>query len=567
MATSVPPDPVWPADASPAERALWRWAVDQLPERVRVLPGVHLTDLSDGQRDAEADLVLVDPEWGVLVVEVKGGAVSYDAHHHRWWRQLDGGRRREVRDPVEQAQRAASFVRRALAGHQIVDGSVAVGWQVALPEARTDAPGGAYLPETKLWDALAADQLARRFAQACHARGIGEVPPGEAGTQRIVTVLRGRAVQARPSAAAGIEVHEREVLARTESHRDALHAFAHHRRVLVAGAAGTGKTVLAIEAAAARAASGDRTLLVCWNRVLGAWLATQLTSRLAAMGSPMAEAVSEQLDGRVVVGNAPSLVTRASDEPWPEVPTHELFHEVMPDRLTPELAGGAFDAVVIDEAQDLTDDWALALAGVLEQGGRLVAFAHTEQDLFGAGAPIAELCDHTHTLAESFRSTRQVAEAAAVLTEPLAGAPAAVEHVAGDGPPVRYVAAGSEAVARVARSEVDRLRRDDRLTDADLALLHLFANPHRGDAPAVAAADAAGELVETNCATFKGRERPAVVLALDLRPDKADHAAEAARTAYVGATRARSKLVIVGDPEVVATYGFSELAERLAGRS
>jgi hypothetical protein len=563
MARSVPPEPIWPADASPAEQALWRWTVEQLPERVRVLPGVHLTDFSDGQRDAEVDLVLIDPDWGVLAVEVKGGPVCYDERHRRWWRQLAHGGRREVRDPVQQAQRAASFVRRALAQNDVIAARVAVGWQVAVPEARLVAPGGAYLPEHKLWDALAADQLDRSFAQACQELGVGEAPPGETGAERIVTVLRGRAVQPRPSAAAGIEVHERDVLARTESHRDALYAFAHHRRVLVEGAAGTGKTVLAIEAAATRAAAGDRTLLVCWNRVLGGWLAAQLQGRLEAMGSPMAEAVSERLGGQVVAGHAPMLVRRASNQPDPDVDTHQLFHDVLPQRLTPELAGGAFDAVTIDEAQDLTDTWALALADLLDERGRLVAFAHTEQDLFGAGAPIGELCEHTHTLTESFRFTRQIADAAAALTEPLDGAPADVEHVAGDGPPVRYVAAEPDAVAHTARKELDRLRRDDRLADADLALLHLFTNPYRGEAQAVVDADAAGELVETNCATFKGRERPAVVLALDLRADKADHGADAARAAYVGATRARSQLVVVGDPDVVEAYGFNETARRL----
>lgn len=79
----------------------------------------------------------------------------------------------------------------------------------------------------------------------------------------------------------------------------------------------------------------------------------------------------------------------------------------------------------------------------------------------------------------------------------------------------------------------------------------------------MADADAAYHVVETDCATFKGRERPAVVLGLDLRPDKADHAIDVARTAYVGATRARSKLVIVGDPDVSDAYGFTEIAARL----
>ncbi len=59
--------------------------------------------------------------------------------------------------------------------------------------------------------------------------------------------------------------------------------------------------------------------------------------------------------------------------------------------------------------------------------------------------------------------------------------------------------------------------------------------------------------------------RAAVPAVLDLGPDKADHAVKAARTPYVGVTRARSKLVVVGDPDVAGAYGLQELAGHLRG--
>jgi hypothetical protein len=48
MATSVPDDLDWPADAPPAERALRRWVDEQLDDRVTALPSVRLTDLGEG---------------------------------------------------------------------------------------------------------------------------------------------------------------------------------------------------------------------------------------------------------------------------------------------------------------------------------------------------------------------------------------------------------------------------------------------------------------------------------------------------------------------------------------
>lgn len=145
--------------------------------------------------------------------------------------------------------------------------------------------------------------------------------------------------------------------------------------------------------------------------------------------------------------------------------------------------------------------------------------------------------------------------------------PEEAEVVAGHGPPVRWVPATTDTVTDTARAEAARLRKRERLDESQLAVLHLFANPHRGDSDAVARADAAGELVETNAATFKGLERPAVVLGLDLDPEKTHRAREVARTAYVAATRARSLLTVVGDPDVARAYGFGGVADRLSDAS
>jgi hypothetical protein len=43
MGTSISPEPRWSDSASRAEQALWRWAVDQLDDRILVLPQVAIT--------------------------------------------------------------------------------------------------------------------------------------------------------------------------------------------------------------------------------------------------------------------------------------------------------------------------------------------------------------------------------------------------------------------------------------------------------------------------------------------------------------------------------------------
>jgi hypothetical protein len=62
MGTSVPAEPRWAPDTPPGEQTLWRWAVEQLDDRVLVLPQVAMTVGRGGRvEEAEADLVLVGP--------------------------------------------------------------------------------------------------------------------------------------------------------------------------------------------------------------------------------------------------------------------------------------------------------------------------------------------------------------------------------------------------------------------------------------------------------------------------------------------------------------------------
>lgn len=92
---------------------LWRWAVEQLPDGVVVLPQVAMTVGHGGKtQEAEIDLVIVDPTFGLTIVEVKGGTVYYDASRGYWRREESGGG--HVRDPVQQAKRARSILRSAL---------------------------------------------------------------------------------------------------------------------------------------------------------------------------------------------------------------------------------------------------------------------------------------------------------------------------------------------------------------------------------------------------------------------------------------------------------------------
>ena len=556
MGTSIPAEPAWDGDGAAAERAVWRWAVEQLPDDVLVLPNVSMTVERDrgAPEEVEVDLVLVDPARGVTLVEVKGGTVGYDGRHRRWTG--------VHRDPVDQAKRARSIMRRAIGQTEVDPETVAMRWAVATPDCRLEGPGEPIMLEAQLWDALADEGLADRYHRVCGDLGHGEQPLGDQRAQFLARYLSGRTRDGRPVLTTAVEDHEARVRMHSASHASALRQIWSHPRVLVRGAAGTGKTELAMQLAATFASQGQRVLLTCWNVVLASSLRERLRDELA----PLDIEVTDDVTGQVVVSHLVGLARRAAGPdmtaPADDAPRDEAtayYHEHLPQALDVGAAGGPFDVVVLDEAQDLSEWWVWSLEDLAGREGRWYAFTDGQQDLFAQKAELTEFIKHPHALAENFRNSRQIAEFAGQFGE------ISTDCVTGDGPPVRFVACPADRVAARTRELAKRLVSRDGFEAADVAGICLFDNPHQGRTEDVVELDRAGELVVTNSASFKGMERPAIVLGLDLRPDKSHRAEEAARAIYAAATRARSHLTVVGDPEVVRAYGFTDLADDLAG--
>ncbi len=552
MGTSVPAEPRWSEDAPPGEKQLWRWAVEQLDDRILVLPQVLLTVPDRGRpQEAEIDLVLLDPEHGVTVVEVKGGRMHYDGAG-RW---MQNGR--ECRDPVQQVKRARSILQRLLEEHGVDINRVAVRWVVATPECELQPPGGAILDRTQLWDARAVDGLAERYRLATGALSNGEEPLGRQ-VDRLMALLRGRAVEGRPSIASAIDRHEASVRVFGESHRNVLHQITTNPHVLVTGAAGTGKTLLGIEAVVRYASMGERVLFGCWNVALGRWLIEAVRARLTELSSPLAAEVTDDPTGRIVVADLGSLALQGRSVA-DAVREHaedrgEYFYRQLPNDLTPAVTAGEFDVVVLDEAQDLSEEWVLALSSLVARDGRWFAFSDPTQNLFAADAALPDFLEVHHQLLENFRNTPEIA---AFVDD---FGPIEIDCVSASGEPVRFVSAADDDVVAEARREVKRLQRNG--VDAkEIALLHLYTNPHQHRPKDLVEAVFSDEVVETNGASFKGMERPVVVLSLDIDAERRA-ADEVARGIYTTASRARAMLVVVGAPAVLRQIGMDHLAAR-----
>lgn len=318
----------------------------------------------------EIDFVVLVPGGGVLCLEVKGGRVS--CADGRWTTlDRDGNAHTLGRSPFLQAREGMFALRdcvRRRASTSLAD-ALLFGYLVVMPDIEFEADS----PEWERWQVLDRSGLRRpvsatirgaiRELRSLHpAAAAGEPSPGTIG---LLQRLLRPDFEAVLSSAAQIEQADEQLIRLTQDQFVVLDQLAANDRCIFEGAAGTGKTMLALEYAR-RAAERGPTLLICYNRLLGDWFA-----RSAAAGKG-----SEQLTAGAFYGLLREVIVQSSIAPEftaseKQGQTSHLYEEIYPScgRLAIEERGRPFDTLVVDEAQDLVRPGVLDVLDVWLKGG------------------------------------------------------------------------------------------------------------------------------------------------------------------------------------------------------
>lgn len=162
----------------------------------------------------------------------------------------------------------------------------------------------------------------------------------------------------------------------TEEQSRILEETEEDKRKLFLGAAGTGKSYIAMEKARRCASEGKRVLLTCYNKHLVGWLQENISNPLVTTNHFHGYLI-ELLKGEGLL--LPEEILEESD----------FYNNVLPDKGfnfyadVPEER--KFDVIIIDEGQDFQEHWLLCLETMLKQEGELYIFADPNQDLFNGG--------------------------------------------------------------------------------------------------------------------------------------------------------------------------------------
>ena len=285
MAICIPPSEAIESTSS-AEMRLYAALSTQLDDEYLVLHSVAwiAKPKGEGPRDGEVDFLICHPRHGLLVVEVKGGRIDLDYSTRKWTSTDRLDVVHPIHNPFDQARRGKYGILEKLKensqwqrlgigrftiGHSIFVPDVGDGDRLKGPDAPTAIIGDrGNLGDVATWVAGAFDYWASQPE---------ERRTNTLGTRGLEAVRRifARIATTRPLLSARLEDEEQERVVLTERQAVILDYLSRQRRVMVAGGAGTGKTLIAREKAQRTAQDGLRTLLVCFNRGLADHLREQ----------------------------------------------------------------------------------------------------------------------------------------------------------------------------------------------------------------------------------------------------------------------------------------------------
>lgn len=348
---------------------------------------------SGGEIEGEADFIIANPNLGIFFLEVKGGQISFDPLTSQW-NSVDRNKiKHKIKDPIDQAKKCRYQFAKKLEKQQ--------GWSSGFINYRY----GAVLPDTIEPNASVnsigghekplfchAAEFTSDFSQWIIARmgnqrdGKAANGPGERGLA-ILELLIAQPVNLKASV--GTDVHEDiESMDQlfTGAQLQIVLSLRSMQKAVVSGGAGTGKTLVASEMAVVFNDLNLQTLVVTCSKPLANHLALKLSNFK-----------------NVKVMTLEDLITRdGSHTKW--------------------------DAIVVDEAQDVAWDLWSRIETMLNPNGRLLIFMDSNQAVYRPSADLATLIGaSTFELNINLRNTRQIAKSTELLyTGPLVHAPGPV---------------------------------------------------------------------------------------------------------------------------------------------
>ena len=524
-------------------------SLSQLSSKFTVFYSVawQVRSLRNGARDGEADFIVAHPDLGVMIIEVKGGGIQYKSHEQQWYSTDRYNIQHPIKDPVQQARNSKGALLDKLRDlPDWRDGWLTVGYMICFPDIvystslRPDLSREIVLDSGDLSNVE--DILKNAFAYYAGEDGRS----GALGQDRLQTLTRFLASSFELNTPLGVELEyqDQQLVQLTERQMGILQFIRHHRRALIEGCAGSGKTMLALEKARRLSEQGFEVLFTCFN-------------------APLAEYLEKRVPERVYVHNFHGLCRNFAKEAGIgfrlQGGEQDFYDDVLPNMLLEaidELGDQhRFDAIVVDEGQDFLPHWLEILMFLLRDSeqGIFYIFRDNNQNIYNRVEGLSSIVTAPpYSLDTNCRNTQKIHEVVDAFyqgEDPLdcIGPPGFEPEV--------HCYQNDEGQLRLLRSRLHELVNDEHISPRDIVVLTLNNPDKTALRPglrlgnfrlAKSALNPQTDIRVSSIHRFKGLESKVVIIAGIHQVD----AEWLSHVFYVGASRARTYLVLLVKEEI-----------------
>ena len=507
-----------------------------------------------GNEDGEIDFLLAHPEKGILVIEVKGGGIEYDARSRNWHSIDRNSIKNPIKDPFQQAKENKYYlIQKLKEAAFFAQKKFLVGTAVFFPSISSfSGSSEASHPSQCVLTSSDIGKLEQKLLEILKYWKADDSTlelPGRDCIQRLQSLF-GKSFSVKPALGAYVEEVRNKAMELTEEQYELLENLEKVKKMSISGGAGTGKTMLALEKAVRLAKDGQNTLFVCYNENLAKYIRDS-AGKIKNLTVSTFHSLCRLYD-RMALDALPGTVLEynAYDENY--------FNNILPDRLLGALekVNNRFNAVIVDEGQDFRKNWWVPLELLLShsEDGLFYVFYDEYQKLYDVEMHLSFQGKMMHYhLRRNLRNTKEIFG----LARRFDRGKTESHRSALNGDPVEFVECRDAQFLRdELKRRIQKMIVNERISKERIAILSLDKRQSHlglGETDALGPFRLSSDLNEWGNAVFydsvrrfKGLEADIVFL-IDI-PNRKDLLSQT-DLLYVGITRGRSVLTFLGSKE------------------
>ena len=358
-------------------------------------------------KEGETDFVIILPSHGMLILEVKGGEITYDEDSRDWSRVLGNGRLKSIQDPFEQANRNTHYLENAIKrrGYQGANSlPFTYGYAVVFPDCEYKGPTPVGAEPAIIFSASDLPYLDRRITSALNQWSRRDNPRSLSSDDvKNITKAISPGFNLLPVLFRKLEEQEEKLFRLTNEQQNLLNFLGQKQRACIEGVAGSGKTMLAQAQAEKFADAGKTVLFICYNKNLAKWISDSIADEYKSLIT-VKHFHGLCADWIRKAGMSFTPPSQGANEFWQDEAADLLMDAI---DMVPE----KYDAVIVDEGQDFYPNWWMPLEMINCAGdeGAMYIFYDPRQNLYVDQNGSLPAMGEPYNLPTNCRNTRSIA--------------------------------------------------------------------------------------------------------------------------------------------------------------